>query len=83
MPPTIKGEEDGRWLAVVNALAGTQWQSSLSKIDPHRTIALSLSDSGEVHAVTSTMRRERDYDLAVQVGLYAKLWSTRQNAENA
>ena len=69
IPPGAPEDIDARWRHVAAHIGSPSLQSAMEAIDPKRVLAVRFTRDGGLQLLTASLRRERDYGLAVHVGL--------------
>ena len=69
MPPGSTEEIAARWSHVGGTFATTVWGPALGAVDPGRALAVRFAPDGEITCIAGAHRRERDYDLALRIGV--------------
>src|SRR5262245_56226653 len=64
-----------RWQRVTETLIGTPWHATMLQSQPRSVLAALFLDGGEIALIRSYARRERDYDIALRIGLFVILAS--------
>lgn len=73
VPPGSPADIEARWNHVATRSGSDALQSAMQAVNPATILAARFTPEGGLVVVTGSARRERDYDLAMQVGLHAIL----------
>jgi len=72
-PPKTDEELLVLWDHCSNALQDTPWHAAMVATDIKGALAVQFVDGGSIRIIRSNKQRERDYSLAILIGLYAIL----------
>jgi hypothetical protein len=72
-PPGTDADMAARWRSATEILEDTPWHAAMVDTDVRGALGATFRHDGGISIIRSGAKRERDYDLALRVGLHALL----------